>query len=132
MGVGRMNKKKYLSGMISFILLLTIFTSTYSAQTGNLRIVYGIVYINGVEAPDGVTVQLNFPDQTITNDTYANGNYVMNFDEIDYEEGTFLVQYLGAWYSTNPATVELGDQHDIEYNKNLKPKPEIQHNNRKR
>jgi len=43
----------------------------------------------------------------------------MNFEENNYEEGTFSVYYQEAWHSTNPPTVELGDEHELLYHVDL-------------
>jgi PKD repeat protein len=82
------------------------------------RYVYGKVYIDNVLAPDGTTVNLSFPGQAVANNTCANGNYIINFMEVDCEEGTFSVQYLGVWYPTTPPTVEL-ETDEIGYNVDL-------------
>jgi len=114
-----MNKKKRISGIITAGILLSLVLSSISLQASSPRTVYGKVYIDGELAPDGTTIKLTFIGQEITNDTYENGNYVMNFLEDNYEEGTFSVYYQEAWHSTNPPTVELGDEHEILYHVDL-------------
>jgi hypothetical protein len=114
-----MNKKKQISGTITILLILSIVTSALSVQAASLRTVYGIVYIDGLKAPDGTTVKLTFPDQEITNNTFGNGHFVMNFMEDDWAEGTFSVFYLGYWRPTNPPTVGLGDQDELHYHVDL-------------
>jgi parallel beta-helix repeat protein len=74
------------------------------------RIVYGVVYIDGTPT-NGVTVELTVPSQgEFTNISFENGNYVLNFVGNDYEECTFLVQYLGDWYIPTPPSVDLEDE----------------------
>ena len=113
------NKKKCSIGLITAILLLSFVSTTFTVQAYSLRTVYGMVYIDGETAPDGITVNLTFPVREFTNDTYAGGNYAMTFKEDNYEEGTFSVYYQGVWYPTEPPTVELGDEHEIIYHVDL-------------
>ena len=114
-------KDKKVYSIIVGVMLVTLVVAAFPAQASSPRIVHGQVYIdNAALAPDGVTVKI-IPDQSdpSTNDTYANGNYVINFGGIDYEECTFSVEYLGVWYQTTPSAIELGDDSVIEYSIDL-------------
>jgi hypothetical protein len=100
---------------IAVALSILILGSAASVQAATPRYVTGKVYINGSLAPNGVTVRLVFGGQTVTASTFGDGDYRLNFDENNYEKGTFSVSYLGMWRSTTPPTVELGDQNDFGY-----------------
>jgi len=114
-----MINKKLSTGLITAIVLFLLFTSTFTVLASSPRTVYGKLYIDGELAPNGTTVKLVFESQEITNNTYENGNYVMNFLEDNYMVGTFSVCYQSLWYTTNPPTVELGDENELFYNVDL-------------
>ena len=102
--------------IITILILISLIATAFTVQASSPRTVYGTVWIaEGVTAPDGTTVKLTFTSQEITNDTYGDGYYAMNFGEDDYEEGTFSIYYNGDWYSTTPSTVELGDTDEWKY-----------------
>jgi hypothetical protein len=124
-----MNKKKCSTGLIAIIILSSLTFSTFIVKADSPRTVWGKVYIDGELAPDGITVKLTFLGQELTNDTYENGDYAMNFLEDNYEEGTFSVYYQEAWHSTNPPTVELGDEHELLYHVDLYVTTTPQENN---
>jgi hypothetical protein len=114
-----MSKLKCKTVIIATIMLISLTISAFTVQASSPRTVWGKVYIDGELAPDGTTVKLTFSGQELTNDTYENGDYAFNFWEDNYEEGTFSVYYQEAWHSTNPPTVELGDEHGLLYPEDL-------------
>jgi hypothetical protein len=105
--------------VMAVALFMSTLGSAASVQAATPRYVTGKVYINGASAPHDVTVRLVFDGQTITTGTFDNGDYRLNFDENNYEEGVFSVSYLGTWYKTTPARLELGEQNEFGYSVNL-------------
>jgi len=105
----RFMKDKKVYSIIVGVMLVTLVVAALPVQAASPRIVHGKVYIDDALAPDGSTVKI-VPDQSDprTNDTFANGNYVINFGGIDYEECTFSVEYIGVWYPTTPPSDRLG------------------------
>jgi hypothetical protein len=116
--MSQMNEGAY-AIVVAVALLMCSVGSAASVQAATPRYVIGKVYINGASAPDDVTVRLVFDGQTITSSTFDNGNYRLNFDENNYEEGVFSVSHLGTWYKTTPPKLELGEQNEFGYSVNL-------------
>jgi hypothetical protein len=105
--------------LVAMALVMSILGSAASTQAATPRYVTGKVYINGAIVSDGIAVRLVFDGQTIATNTFDNGDYRLNFDENNYEEGVFSVSYLGTWYKTTPPGLELGEQNEFSYGVNL-------------
>ncbi len=94
-----MIQNKLILKIITIIMLIMLTSVNISAfKPLNLHSVYGYLYINDVEAPEGVEVILSFSNVNETDITDHNGYYQIDFNGHDGQTGEFFVLYLDIYY----------------------------------